>query len=70
VEGEAGATEEMDGGCFLVRGRGGPTTPRARTDLGGIPVLGISCFSLSISGTTTRGGEDEGGKGGGEVEGG
>jgi hypothetical protein len=47
-----------------VSGRGGPTTPRGRTDLGGIAAVGINCFNLSISGTTAGGGEAEGGSGG------
>lgn len=62
-------TEEIEGGGFLARGRGGPTTPRFRTDLGGIPVAGTKCLSLSISGMIAGGGEEEDGKGG-DVEGG
>lgn len=67
IDDETGATAA---GFLAPRGKGGPTITFGRTDLGGMAVVGINVFNLSISGTRTGGGDEQGGSGGGEVEGG
>lgn len=73
TRGEEGEGEEMVlevSLVFLVRGGGGPTRARGRTDLGGMTAEGTSCRSLSnSSGTTVVGGGEEDGGRGGEGEG-
>lgn len=65
VEEDEEDEEEMEvGGTFLVRGRGGPTNARGRTDLGGITTDGTSCLSLSISSGIAAGGGGEADSGG------